>query len=151
MKVIIYTFFSVILVLSLIVTAYIVSSKNIIEKESAAVNTLEGHVDSANCTSVKGWGWNATAPDSAIKIVLYANGTISQGDYISNTIANINRPDIAALVTEDNGKHGFEITIPDSLKKNKNILLYVYAFDFYDGTKYALLKGSPLTINCPKS
>lgn len=54
MKTLIYTFFSVILILGIVVTAYILSSNSLVEKNKAASKPIVGHIDLASCTSVRG-------------------------------------------------------------------------------------------------
>ena len=148
MKVLVYTAISVLLVLSLISTAFILSSRSIIDNNKASSNLLIGHIDESNCTMIKGWAWDPEMPDTPLKIGVYTNGSLVKGELVSNTLANKPRPDIAALLTGDKGNHGFEMKVPENLKNSKNNLVYIYAFDFNDSSKFVTLQGSPTTVNC---
>src|SRR5260370_35922043 len=69
-----------------------------------------GYMDSANCSTVTGWAWDSTQPNTPINVDLY--------DYnvpVATVPANIFRSDLLAAGV-GNGYHGFSFTVPPYLK-----------------------------------
>lgn len=63
-------------------------------------------------------------------------------------VADYDRPDIKALITDGSGKNGFEFPMPQSIKDGRAHLVYLYAIDFTDPSRSILIPGSPSTIVC---
>ena len=95
---------------------------------------MEGYLDAADCTLIQGWGWNGINDDGVE--VRVASDTV----VFATVVANVLRDDLAAA-GKGNGRHGFSLPLPDSLKDGK---VHNITATFADGTA---LQGA-LSITC---
>lgn len=114
-------------------------------KQVAQAQPPTGVIDSISCNTIRGWAWDRDAPNTSIKLHIYANNLArarGKVDYIVN--ANLNRPDLVSIAG-DNGKHGFEWSVPDFLKSETGSALYIYAIDA-TGKQNTLLSKQPIIL-----
>jgi len=146
----IFTFFGGFLVICIIAaTVFVVTNRNVVNSNKASTITLAGEFEILNCQIAKGWSWNSDLPGASINIEMY-DGVITDKTMVQSVVANITRKDIANLITSDDGKHGFEITTPASLKDSKTHKISIIARDIIDKTMVQVLTGSPKELNCKK-
>ncbi len=74
-------------------------------------NSVSGHFDIANCSTLSGWAWDETQPNTPIRIELYSSNTLVQ----SNILADNFRQDLLNNGM-GNGNHGFNIPVPSALR-----------------------------------
>src|SRR5687767_9314469 len=99
-------------------------------------NIYEGYFDQVLNGLIFGWGWQSDSPNDPISVDLYVD-TI----YQRTIIANLYRADLEKA-KKGNGRHAFEIKLPDRLHDGK-----VYSIRlFYRGTNIELI-GSPQTVS----
>lgn len=98
----------------------------------------EGKFEQASCNGLVGW---ARDPDTPLPITVhvYDNGPAGAGTFVTSATADILRADLAI----DDKSHGFNITIPESLRDSQPHTLYVYAIDSSGGGPNPLIEGSP--------
>lgn len=148
MKRILYVLFTIGFLVVVIATILILSSKNLVSVNKADTLGLAGEVEAINCNTIRGWAWDENIPDAPVKILFYVNSPKPDGTLVASLSANLNRPDIASLHSHDNGDHGFEITLPKSIKDGKSHKIYIYASQFYDSEKFIILPSSATSISC---
>lgn len=97
----------------------------------------EGAIDAADCTTIRGWVWDSTKPNSAVTINVTIDGNLytqaTAGDY---------RADLQASGKGD-GYHGFSIPTPDSLKDGAT-----HSVSARVATTNYTLPGSPKPLSC---
>ncbi|HEY0553568.1 MAG TPA: Ig-like domain-containing protein, partial [Thermoanaerobaculia bacterium] len=71
---------------------------------------LDGFHDNATCTSIEGWAWDSSLPNTPISVDIYDGNTL-----VTTVIANIFRTDLQSAGI-GNGIHGFSVLTPASLK-----------------------------------
>ena len=98
----------------------------------------EGYLDIVNCNSIQGWIWNRDKPNLPITVE-FLNGTI----IIGNIDANIYRDDLKNA-GKGNGVHGYNFSVPISLKDGKTHSISGRV----PGSNY-ILKWSPKSLTCP--
>ncbi len=74
-------------------------------------STSGGHFDGANCTTISGWAWDGSQPNTPVVVEIYNGNTLIQG----NILANNFRQDLLDAYI-GNGVHGFSIPLPAALK-----------------------------------
>ena len=99
--------------------------------------SLEGFHDAATCTSIAGWAWDPSFPNSPISVDIFDGSNL-----IATVAANLFRQDLVNA-GKGNGVHGFSWTVPASLKDNLSHSISVK----YAGAE-TRLSGSPKTITC---
>ena len=104
----------------------------------------QGTLDEVTSSGIaRGWSYDPDSSTAANPVHIYVDSPAGAGKTpIGNINTNKLRSDVNTLkgIT---GNHGFEYTIPTSLKDGKNHTLYAYAIDINDSTKSTLLTGSP--------
>jgi hypothetical protein len=99
----------------------------------------EGWVDGANCSAIFGWAWNWDIPNTPIQVDVYSDGVPA-----ATAQANIFRQDLVNAGKGD-GRHGFSLPVPASLKDNNAHRISVY----FGGTNTPLSGGNGgYVINC---
>jgi len=119
-------------------------------QEAGAVNnTPIGTHDEVNnsACSTKGWAYDPDTSSSSISIDIYRDGGAGSGVNLGRFTTNLYRSDINAT-KGISGNHGFEVSLPSSLKDGVNHSLYVYAIDSSGVGTNPLLSNSPKTIQC---
>lgn len=81
-----------------------------ISRPASQRKSFAGCIDVANCRTIYGWAADRHRLNRSIYVSLYDHETL-----ISTAPADLMRSDIAAYL-RDNGKHGFAIPVPASLK-----------------------------------
>ncbi|GAB3936215.1 CotH kinase family protein [Larkinella terrae] len=109
-----------------------------IPEEGAAVANYEGFLSTPNCSSLQGWAWNKTMPNTPVEVEIFEGYTV-----VASQNANIFRQDLKNA-NIGNGIHGFNVPTPDFLKDGKPHYISVRV----KNTGY-VLKESFKTINCP--
>jgi hypothetical protein len=108
------------------------------EEPASGANPLyEGYHDTADCTSITGWAWDANQPNTPISVQIY-DGT----NLLATVPADQYRPDLETA-GKGNGVHGFTFTTPSSLKDGLLHTIYVK----YAGTTTNLF-STPRPITC---
>src|SRR6266446_6540810 len=80
---------------------------------AASKSDYEGKIDRADYSNIAGWAWNKNQPDSPIQVDLY------NADLLIGTVtADLFRKDLLNARI-GNGRHGFVLTTPASLKDGK--------------------------------
>lgn len=110
---------------------------------NAVYAALEGSLESADCTSIKGWAWDNTSPTMRIKVNIY-DVKLPQPILLATITAQSYRVDLKDAGKGD-GKYGFSALLPASIR---NALHHKISVQF-DGTTTEL-NNSPLTTatNC---
>lgn len=106
--------------------------------QDASSCAFGGVHETATCSSITGWAWDPTFPNSPISVDIFDGSTL-----IATVAANQFRQDLLNS-GKGNGVHGFSWPVPASLKNNLSHSISVK----YAGTE-TRLSGSPKTINCP--
>lgn len=100
---------------------------------------LEGKLETATCSAIKGWAWNNTHPFVRTQVQVY-DVTAKASALLATLTADLPRKDLLAQGKGD-GKHGFAFVPPDSLRNTAGHKLSVRII----GT-VSELAGSPMTI-----
>jgi hypothetical protein len=98
---------------------------------------FDGYLDKVECSSIRGWAWDAGQPNTSITIEFFADG-LSTG----TVSADIFRQDLQNA-GKGNGKHAYSFTTPQILKDGQNHVITAKVLN----TNYAL-KWAPKTLNC---
>jgi hypothetical protein len=101
---------------------------------------LEGSLDKVEVASLGGWAWDASQPNTAIKVEIYDGTTL-----LSTITAQEFREDLKTAGKGD-GKHAFNYAFPRTLRDGQLHTISVR----YAGT-FSELPGSPKTLLFPKS
>ncbi|MFC5409615.1 CotH kinase family protein [Larkinella bovis] len=99
------------------------------------VGNFEGFLGSANCNTISGWVWDINQPRAAIAFEVLDNETP-----VASGLASNYRDD---LKTRGDGKHGFVIPFPESLKDNKPHTIRIQV----PGSNF-ILKQSGMKVTC---
>jgi hypothetical protein len=73
----------------------------------------QGHVDIVNCNLVSGWAADVNNLNTPLEVEIY-DGT----KLVAKVLANESRPDVGRVLF-DNGRHGFQVPLPTSLKDGR--------------------------------
>jgi len=95
----------------------------------------EGRLDRIKNGAIFGWAWKEETPDEPVSLDLYVDDK-----HKNSTVAATYRADLD-LAGKGNGRHGFQIRVPDQDRDGKSHLFKVY----YHETTIALY-GSPRLI-----
>ncbi|RRA97958.1 putative Ig domain-containing protein [Larkinella rosea] len=101
---------------------------------------FEGFLDKVECGTMRGWVWDRTKPNTAMKVEFFANGVS-----IGTTDASIYRQDLKDA-GKGNGAHAYSFTTPSSLKNNA-----IYQISAKIQNSSYVLKGAPKSLQCPSS
>jgi YD repeat-containing protein len=103
----------------------------------AAIRRMpQGYFDSASCTTVSGWAWDSAQPNTPIIVTLFDGS-----QPVASILADQYRADLVAAGIGD-GRHGFSMPLPDSLRDGATHTLSVQV----QGTGFTL-GSSPKTIS----
>ena len=78
-----------------------------------STRTYEGRYEKASCEEIGGWAWNATTPQAAVSVDIYADGT-----RVATVRADLFRRDLADA-GKGNGAHAFVYVPPPGLKDGR--------------------------------
>lgn len=98
-----------------------------------------GYFDSASCTTISGWAWNAGNPNTPVSVNILNGSTL-----VATLLADQFRPDLLSGGF-GTGYYGFNYPLPQSLMDGNAHTIAVQIA----GTGIAL-SGSPRTITCPR-
>lgn len=133
-----------------------------IQQHASAASDVIGYLDNRTapskwCTAITGWTCDRSDPSKPIVVNLYAPDPYKAGvtHTIGTAIANVKSSDEAAIAgycgaTSGNKAsypHRFSLQLPDNLKNNKSMKIYVYGIGL-DGVHNPLLTGSGTAITC---
>src|SRR6266498_1172563 len=79
----------------------------------------EGYLDNAGCTTIDGWAWDNTQPNTSVSVDVY-DGT---NKILFAVPADQLRPDLVGRY--GNGRHGFSIPTPQSLRDGQQHTVWV--------------------------
>ncbi|HLG96066.1 MAG TPA: fibronectin type III domain-containing protein [Bryobacteraceae bacterium] len=111
--------------------------------EAAALPKQTGWLDSADCSGISGWAWDAGLPSSRLAIDVYDGA--AQGLPLATVIASNYRRDLQQVGIGDGG-YGFWLPTPASLKDGRTHAIIATV----SGTSNAIQIGTN-TLNCPAS
>ena len=98
---------------------------------------FDGYLDKVECSSIRGWAWDAGQPNTPITLEFFADG-----QSVGTVSANIFRQDLQNA-GKGNGQHAYSFTTPQSLKDGQNHSISAKV----QNTNYTL-KWGPKTLNC---
>ncbi len=101
------------------------------------VPTLEGEIESASCSTITGWAWDRSKPNTSTHVRVLNGSSL-----IALLPADRSRPDLASSLGDD-GVHGFSYAVPPSLKDGQPHPIAIR----YGDTDISLA-NSPVTIQC---
>lgn len=106
---------------------------------------VTGVLESASCTAVSGWAYDAANPGRVVTIDFYADGLMGTGRKIGSVTPRVLRNDINTQYRLT-GTHGFSWSIPaGTFAAGSAHKMYAYAVE----SNNLLLTGSPLNFTCP--
>lgn len=116
--------------------------------KAVAANPV-GYHDTAACTSTQGWTCDPDNYAQQIAVHFYAsNADGSNFRYVGQTVASTYREDAVKYACgNSHNYHGFNWTLPASVKTGTQQKLYAYAINNVSGTN-PVLNNSPKTIQC---
>ena len=87
---------------------------------SASAASYEGKVDGGSGSTINGWAWDASAPDSPVDVTLSVIKVSDQSVAFTNTFtADQYRQDLENC-GKGNGKHSFAITVPWKIQNTRS-------------------------------
>ena len=99
---------------------------------------LQGYIDEANATAIRGWAWDPGTPGERIRLELL------EGDAsLLTAIASEDRPGLVLSGIGD-GRHGFDIALPGGLLSAGRHVLHLCCAE-----TGAAVPGSPIVIEDP--
>ncbi len=107
-----------------------------------------GYLDAADCTSLKGWAQDQSAPTASIDVDLFADVQLGAAGAVGYPIlASVARPDVATAFGSPN--HGFDVATPLSLLDTKPHTVYVYGIPSGATAPNGMLTDAPKSLTCP--
>ena len=97
------------------------------------------NLELVDCQMIAGWAWDASQPNTPIKVDVYDGGTL-----LGTVVAGIARKDLVDANKGD-GRHGFKFPVLPALKDGKSHVIKVTI----SGTTLQLA-NSPKTLVCPE-
>ena len=82
--------------------------------------TYQGYIDWASCDYAGGWVWDSQRPNSPVNVDIY-----SDGQFVTTTAADVFGQDLLNIGI-GNGRHRFQIAIPDSLRNGSQHTLTAF-------------------------
>jgi hypothetical protein len=113
------------------------STRSAPNKLAAGAAAAVGHHGKTDCKFVHGWAWDKNDPDAAVQVDVYDGNTL-----LGTVEASKFRQDLLDSGV-GTGKHGFEFSLPASLRDNKPHTIRCRLH----GTNTDLL-GTPQVITC---
>ena len=98
---------------------------------------LQGKLEAADCTTVRGWAWDPQFPSTPISVDVLVDGV-----YRETVPADRLRPDLANL---GDGRHGFAWPLPAVLKDGRQ---HRFTVRFAESDPTDLLPGKVKAITC---
>ena len=118
---------------------FVAASASLGQTPKPSALPFEGSLDKVEVGTVGGWAWDASQPNSAIKVDIY------DGEKLLATIAAETFREDLKMAQKGDGKHGFDFLLPKSLRDGQSHTISVK----YSGTN-SDLSGSPKTLLFPK-
>src|SRR5258708_693397 len=104
-----------------------------------SAQSYNGNAEGTTCSTISGWAWDSTQPNTSINVDIYDNGIP-----LVSIPANIFRQDLLNAGI-GNGVHGFSLATPSSLKDGHAHTVTLY----YGGTaNYMGGGGNSVSITC---
>lgn len=106
--------------------------------------SYQGFLDYADCNFIGGWIMDWSSTNTPVSVDIYAGST-----FLTRVVADNYRQDIANLTSPpNNGRHGFLIPVPETLRDGVSHQLIAYA----TGSSYQLTTGpGPITCSAQAS
>jgi hypothetical protein len=124
--------------LAIIVSLLFRFQGHVIEASPVVSDMFDGFHDESDCNHIFGWAWNASDPNNAITVDIYADNIL-----VTTVLANEFRQDLLDA-NVGNGFHGFDVATPFSLKDGQSHSILVTI-----GGTNINLHNTPRTMNCP--
>ena len=99
--------------------------------------SFDGFHESANCSVITGWAWDANQPNTSINVDIFSDNV-----FVATVLADTFRQDLLDA-GKGNGNHGFSFNVPDKLKDSQPHSIRVR----FANSSLSLF-NSPRTINC---
>ena len=109
-----------------------------------AAQTYQGYLDVASCSTIAGWAWDATQPNTPISVDISVQDSSGRSEPVTTLVAGNFRQDLLNAGI-GNGYHGFSFTTP-GLVKNGQALQVVVKFA---GTTVNLSASPSAAMTCP--
>src|SRR5258708_26779516 len=104
-----------------------------------SAQSYNGNTEGTTCSTISGWAWDSTQPNTSINVDIYDNGVP-----LISIPANIFRQDLLNAGI-GNGVHGFSLATPGSLKDGQAHRITLY----YGGTANQINDvGNGYSITC---
>ncbi|MGM9510379.1 right-handed parallel beta-helix repeat-containing protein [Larkinella sp. GY13] len=100
----------------------------------------EGYLDKVECSSFRGWAWDASQPNTPVSVEFFADG-----QSLGSIVADLFRQDIKDA-GKGNGKHVYHFTTPESIRDAQPHLITAKVLN----SNYTL-KWAPKTLTCPSA
>ena len=97
----------------------------------------QGFHEVANCTTISGWAWDSTQPNTPISVDIFSDSVL-----VMTVLADQFRQDLLNAGV-GNGAHGFSFTVPNSLKDG-----LPHSIQVRFGSTSTALNGTPRSITC---
>jgi hypothetical protein len=123
--------------LAIIVSPLFCFQGHVIEASPVVSDMFDGFHDESDCNHIFGWAWNASDPNNAITVDIYADNV-----RVLTVLADQFRQDLVDA-NVGNGFHGFDVATPDSLRDGQSHSILVTI-----GGTNINLHNTPRTINC---
>lgn len=152
---------AIVLLLGLAAGVYLSQKQQDTQQHASVASDVIGYLDNRTnpstwCTAIYGWTCDRTNPSLPIPVHLYSPSPYVTGaKAVDLEVASVPSADEAAIAafcgaTTGNKKsypHRFVLHIPDNLKNNKPIKIYVYGIGL-DNLHNPLLVGSGTSVTC---
>lgn len=107
----------------------------------------EGYVDLAGCERIEGWAWDPKAPDQPIEVRIYDATDPDNRTLVATATAGLPRPDLPPVLG-DNGRHGFSVPTPQSLRDGGRHTLSAEAVNSVEGLPGRTLLPARHELRC---
>ncbi|MGV3558199.1 CotH kinase family protein [Larkinella arboricola] len=104
----------------------------------SVTGNFEGYLDIVGCSSIQGWVWDRSKPNTPLMVEFFANGKS-----IGTVEANLYRQDLKDT-GKGNGMHGYRFTTPASIKTGATFQISAEV----QNSTY-VLNWAPKALTCP--
>lgn len=108
----------------------------------------EGYVDIAGCERIEGWAWDPKTPNRPIEVKIYDLTDPDNRTLAATTTAGLPRSDLPPVLG-DNGRHGYSVETPRSLRDGTRHLITAEAVNSADNLPDWTLLPKTVTLACP--